>query len=103
MAEFSAGASEGMTGFLDEAGELVGETSRAVTSLLSLLMAWPEIKEMQAAEPPITRMDFHEWAKPFARCGIVSISLNDPGQLLDVCDDIHLKFAERGAPKKLAG
>jgi hypothetical protein len=99
MAEFSAGVTEGMTSFLDADGQLVGETSRA-NIYKFLLMAWPEIKELQESNPPITRNDFNEWVKPFARCGFVSI--NDLDQLLDVCDDIHLKFAGRGAPRKKA-
>ena len=98
-AEFSAGIAEGQLGLLDKDGQLVGETSRA-NIYEFLLLIWPEIKEMQESNPPTTRSDFNEWVKPFAKDGTVSI--NDLDQLLDVCDDIHLKFAGRGRPRNKA-
>jgi hypothetical protein len=98
-AEFSAGIDEGQRGFMDKDGQLVGESPRA-NIYEFLLLVWPEIKEMQKSNPPITRNDFNEWVKPFAKDGTVSI--NDLDQLLDVCDDIHLKFAGRGRPRNKA-
>jgi hypothetical protein len=66
MAEFTAGVAEGMTGFMDIDCQLVGETRRA-NNYEFLLMAWPEIKEMQEANPPITRNGFYEWVPDLTR------------------------------------
>jgi hypothetical protein len=97
MAEFNGGMEEGMANFMDQAGRLVGETSRA-NIYIFLVLFWPEIKAMQESVPAKSRADFYEWIKPFAKVGVVSIS--NPDQLNDVCDDIGLKFKGRGAPRK---
>ncbi len=88
---------KGMEGFLDDEGRCVVEHPRD-NIYWFLLLVWPEIQEMQRAQPPVTRKDFAEWLQPFAQAGFVSI--RDFDQLLDVCDDIGLKFKGRGAPKK---
>jgi hypothetical protein len=45
MTGFYKGMAEGMVGFLDESGSLVGESNRAGIYLFMLLV-WPEIREM---------------------------------------------------------
>jgi hypothetical protein len=97
FAKFNRGAIKGAAGFVDNEGRLVGETSRANVYWF-LLLAWPEIKEMQEAHPGKTRNDFYEWVKPLAACGFVS--LHSLGQLVDVSNSIGLKFARRGAPTR---
>jgi hypothetical protein len=98
VAEFNAGMAEGVSGFMDAVGKFKGESNRANVYAF-LLVAWPEIKEMQESTPPKSRTDFYEWVKPFARIGMVSIG--DLDQLHDVCDDIRLSFKGRGAPHKV--
>jgi hypothetical protein len=96
MAQLSGGIQKGMQGFLDESGQLVAEHARD-NIYWFLLIVWPEIHEMQQSGDK-TRKDFSEWIQPFASDGLVSI--RDLDQLLDVCDDIGLKFKGRGAPRK---
>lgn len=98
MKDLYAGMAEGFDGFIDEDGRLAGEPGRA-NNYWFLLLCWPEIQEMQALVPPISRNDFWAWFEPFAKAGFV----NFPGetQLMDVCDDIGLRFKGRGAPKKM--
>lgn len=96
LAKLNQGAAKGATGFMAGSGDLVGETSRA-NIYWFLLLAWPEIKQMQEARPRKTRKDFYEWMKPLAQDGLVSLLSLD--QLMDVSDRIGLKFADRGAPR----
>lgn len=95
MAELNAGVAEGIEGFLNEAGELAGESNRA-NIYWFLLLAWPEIKEMQQAAK--TRRDFAAWLEPFARAGVITAM--DLDQLYHLCGDIGLKFKGAGAPRK---
>jgi hypothetical protein len=97
FAKFNRGTIKGEAGFMDNDGKLIGETTRANVYWF-LLLAWPEIKEMQEAHPGKTRNDFYEWVKPLAACGFVS--LHSLGQLVDVSNSIGLKFARRGAPTR---
>jgi len=96
MAELSGGIQKGTQGFLDESGQFVAEHARD-NIYWFLLIIWPEIQEMQQSGDK-TRKDFSDWIQPFASEGVVSI--RDLDQLLDVCDDIGLKFKGRGAPRK---
>jgi hypothetical protein len=96
MAQLIGGIQKGMEGFLDESGQFVAEHARD-NIYWFLLIVWPEIQEMQQSGTK-TRKDFADWIEPFASAGLVSI--RDLDQLLDVCDDIGLKFKGRGAPRK---
>jgi hypothetical protein len=96
MARLSGGIQKGMEGFLDESGQFVAEHARD-NIYWFLLIVWPEVQEMQQSGDK-TRKDFSDWIQPFASGGLVSI--RDLDQLLDVCDDIGLKFKGRGAPRK---
>ncbi|MGD0814623.1 MAG: hypothetical protein ABSA83_13535 [Verrucomicrobiota bacterium] len=97
FARLTGAIEKGIGGFMDEEGQCVGESGRA-NIYWFLLLVWPEIQEMQRRRPPITRADFNEWLRPFAQCGLVSIT--DLDQLLDVCDSIALRFKGTGAPRK---
>jgi hypothetical protein len=97
MARLIEGIQKGLNGFLDESGQLAAEHPRD-NIYWFLLLVWPEIQEMQQSAVQKTRKDFADWIEPFAAAGWVSI--RDLGQLLDVCDDIGLKFKGRGAPRK---
>jgi hypothetical protein len=82
MTEYNEGYAEGWTAFLDENGQLTGETSRSETYAF-LLLAWPEIKAMLEANPRKTLSDLHEWLLPFMRVG--ASPYLDIEQLRDVC------------------
>jgi len=82
MIQLSEGYAEGMTAFLDASSQLTGETDRSNTYTV-LLLAWPEIKLMQAAQPRKTLTHLHEWLQPFMRLGIMPNL--DIEQLRDVC------------------
>ena len=97
LAQLNAGVAVGVRGFMDETGAFVGESNRA-NIYWFLLLAWPEISQMQKARPPITRNDFAAWLEPFAKADLVS--LRDVDQLHDVCDDIGLRFKKAGRPQR---
>ena len=82
MADFYKGIAQGSAGFIDENSQLVGETNRSLTYHF-LLVAWPEIKEMQAAKPRKTITDLHNWLLPFMRKGMTSAM--DVKTLRDIC------------------
>jgi hypothetical protein len=96
MAQLNGAIQQGIEGFLDESGEFVSEHARD-NIYWFLLIVWPEIQAMQQSWDK-TRKDFADWIQPFANCGMVCI--RDLDQLLDVCDDIGLKFKGRGAPRR---
>jgi hypothetical protein len=96
VAEFKAGLAEGQVGFLNNDGQLVGESNRT-SNYQFMLLAWPEIKEMLARKPVPTRTDVFEWTKPYTKAGLCSFI--DIDQFRDFCEDIKLKFAGR-TPKK---
>jgi hypothetical protein len=82
LADFNRGLAAGLNGFMDEDGQLTGETPRA-NLYWFLLLAWPEIKPMLESEPKKTMTDLHDWMLPFMRHGITSLS--DVETLRDVC------------------
>jgi hypothetical protein len=82
MEDFFKGIGQGSAGFIDENSQLVGETNRSPTYHF-LLLAWPEIKEMQGSVPRKTITDLHKWMLPFMRHGMTS--LIDVGTLRDIC------------------
>ncbi len=82
MIEFKEGMAEGMASFLDENGQLAGESPRSGIYVF-LLLAWPEIRAMLDSDPKKTLTDLHEWMKPFMRVGLTAyIEINT---LRDVC------------------
>ena len=82
MAEFHAGYAEGINSFLDENGQLAGESPRSGLYVF-LLLVWPEIKAMLESSPRKTVTDLHEWMRPFMSVGITtSVDLD---YLRDVC------------------
>jgi hypothetical protein len=97
LVALQAGMAKGMSAFVGGDGQFLGETPRA-NIYWFLLLAWPEIRDFQESKPTKTRKDFNDWICPLAASGLVSIS--DFDQLLDVCDDVGLKFKGRGAPRK---
>jgi len=83
MIQYNQGFAAGMTGFLDEHGQLVGESERSGVYFL-LLLIWPEIQAMQSAQPRKTIPDLHAWLQPFVRVGIINAI--DVDMLRDVCE-----------------
>jgi hypothetical protein len=82
MKDYNQGIAEGLAGFIDENGQLVGETNRFGTYSF-LVLAWPEIKEMQSSQPRKTITDLHKWMLPFMRHGLTSRI--DVETLRDIC------------------
>jgi hypothetical protein len=69
-ASLLAGKAEGYNSFLDVNGQLAGESGRAGIYAI-LLLLWPEIKEMQAAQPKKTLTYLYEWLQPFMQGGLL--------------------------------
>jgi hypothetical protein len=82
MTQLRDGFAEGMTSFLDETGQPVGESSRSGIYTF-LLLVWPEIKATLEASPKKTLSDLHEWMQPFMRMGITAYI--EIETLRDVC------------------
>lgn len=82
MAEFNQGMAEGVTSFLDEHGQLAGESSRSGIYAF-LLLVWPEIKVMLEASPKKTLSELHDWMRPFMRVGLTAYI--EIETLRDVC------------------
>ena len=85
MRQFHEGVAEGTNSFLDENGQLAGESPRAGIYGF-LLMIWPDIKAMLESTPRKTLTDLHKWMEPFMRVGVVN--LVDLDYLRDVCAPI---------------
>lgn len=82
LIEFNEGFAQGLTSFLDENGQLSGESNRSETYAF-LLLAWPETKAMLEATPRKTVTDLHEWMLPFMRVGVTTYL--DIDKLRDIC------------------
>ena len=82
MVEITKGMAEGMESFINNDGQLAGESPRSGIYTF-LLLAWPEIKAMLDSSPKKTMRDLHEWMKPFMRVGICTYI--DIETLRDVC------------------
>jgi len=82
MIELNQGMGEGLSGFLDEDGQLAGQSNR-LNIYWFLLLVWPEIKEMQASQPRKTITDLHEWMLPLMWAAIVANI--DIEALRDIC------------------
>ena len=83
MVDLNRGKGKGLTGFLDEDGQLAGESPRAGIYIF-LMLGWPEIKAMLESNPNKTIRDLHEWLLPFMRAGFVTFT--EIETLCDVCE-----------------
>ena len=96
MSEFSLGIADGLKGFMDETGQLVGETTRSENYFFFLIL-WPEIKAMLEESPLPTRPEVFERLRPLNEVGYICLPTID--NFNDFCESIDLKFAGR-PPKK---
>ena len=93
--EFLNGIAKGFRSFLNPAGEFAGD-KRRVEVYLALLRYWPEIAEMQQAEPPKTRKDLLDWLEKAEGQQFSE----DPKNFYTLCDEIDLDLAGPGHPFK---
>ena len=93
--EFLRGIPEGFVALVDNLGEFSGKRNRYGVFIL-LVTHWPEIAEMQKAQPPKTRRELLEWLDKQEGRQIVE----DPKQFYDLCGDIDLNLAPPGPPQK---
>jgi hypothetical protein len=96
MSEFNRGIADGIKEFMDETGQLAGESTRTGNYAFMLIL-WPEIKEMLEWEPLPDRTEVFQWVTQFHDVGLVSFP--DVDNFRDFCESIGLKFAGR-PPKK---
>jgi hypothetical protein len=95
--QFLCGIPEGFVMFLDANGEFTGKRQRFELYVL-LVMLWPEIAEMQNAQPPKTRRDLLEWLEK----GEGEELVKDQKAFYELCADIGLDLAAPGRPAKAA-
>jgi hypothetical protein len=93
--EFLCGIPEGFVGTVDTKGDFARRSLR-FELYVTLLMYWPEIAEMQKAQPPVTRRDLLEWLNKEEGREIVQ----SQKQCNDLCDDIGLTLSPPGHPRK---
>jgi len=91
--EFLQGVPEGFKAFLDLQGDFTGN-KRRIDIYFALMRYWPEIAEMQKAQPPRTRKYLLEWLEKQEEKPLVT----DPKQFYEVCDEIDLDLAPPGHP-----
>jgi hypothetical protein len=91
--EFLRGIPEGFKAFLNFQGEFVGN-KRRFESYLLLAMNWPEIAEMQKAQPPKTRKDLLEWLEKQDGKQLYA----DPKKFFELCGEIDLDMSPPGHP-----
>ena len=94
--EFLCGIPEGFSMVIDNKGEFASKTRRYDIFML-LLMAWPEIAEMQKAEPPKNA------SRPAGMVGKArgkAKLVEDPKVFYELCGDIGLDLAPPGHPQK---
>jgi len=91
--EFLRGIPEGFKAFLNFQSEFTGE-KRRVEIYFSLLRYWPEIVEMQKAQPPKTRRDLLDWLEKQEERQLVT----DAKLFYELCDEIGLDMAPPGHP-----
>jgi hypothetical protein len=100
LTHFHAGVAKGSEGFLGHSNELKGEKKIKLRDTYdTLLLAWPEIKEMMGAKPQKTRIHLWEWLRPFSHARWIEIE--DLEQLNRLCNEIKLRLKKPGAPFKV--
>ena len=95
--EFLCGLPQGFNSLLNYVGDFTGKRKRFEVFLL-LAMHWPEIVEMQKAQPQKTRRDLLEWLEKQEKKQIVT----DDKLFFELCGDIDLLLAPPGHPQKAA-
>ena len=95
--EFLCGIPEGFIALLDHRGDFATKGRRHELYFL-LLMHWPEISEMQNAQPPKTRRDLLDWLEKREGRQLVE----DAKQFFELCADIELELAPPGRPPKVS-
>jgi hypothetical protein len=93
--EFLCGIPEGFILMLDNDGGFSGQRARTELYFL-LLMFWPEISEMQKAEPPKTCKFLLDWLEKQEAKKLV----DDPKVFYGLCGEIGLVMAPPGHPHK---
>jgi hypothetical protein len=91
--EFLQGIPEGFKAVLNLRGEFTGD-KRRLEVYLALFHYWPEIAEMQQAQPPKTRKFLLDWLEKQVGAPLVE----DDKQFYEVCDEIDLDMAPPGHP-----
>jgi hypothetical protein len=91
--QFLCGIPEGFILFLDNEGEYAGQRRRTGLYLL-LLMYWPEIAEMQKAEPSKTCKFLLDWLEKQEGKQLVE----DEKQFYELCGEIGLVMGPPGHP-----
>jgi hypothetical protein len=92
---FLCGIPEGFIGLLDTEGQFAGDRGRT-KFYMTLLSLWPEIVELQKAEPPKSRRDLQQWLINERKVFIVNDDWFD-----HFCDDIGLVMKGVGRKAKL--
>lgn len=93
--QFLCGIPEGFTTFLDGEGQFTGDRGR--TKLYTALLAlWPEIVEMQKAEPPKSRRDLQRWLVDEKKV----LMVDDDDWFDHLCDEIGLVMKGVGRKAK---
>jgi hypothetical protein len=93
--EFLCGIPEGFILFLNNDGGYAGQRPRTELYLL-LLTFWPEIVEMQKAEPPKTCKFLLDWLEKQEGKQLV----DDEKQFYGLCGEVGLVMAAPGHPRK---
>jgi hypothetical protein len=93
--EFLCGIPEGFVLILNNDGGYTGQRQRTDLYLL-LLMYWPEITEMQKADPPKTCKFLLDWLEK----GEAKQLVGDEKQFYGLCGEIGLVMAPPGHPRK---
>jgi len=95
--EFLCGIPQGFVLLINYHGEFAGGRNR-LDVFLVLAMHWPEIVEMQKAQPPKTRRDLLKWLEAQENRRIVE----NEKLFFELCGDIGLSLAPPGHPQNSA-
>lgn len=93
--QFISGIPEGFRCFLRTDGEFAKQGKRTEVYFV-LLTYWPEIREMQQSQPPLTRPFLLEWLEKQE-----GKELSDEKIFSGICDDIDLDMSPPGHPFKI--
>lgn len=92
--EFLCGVADGFVMYLKPDGEFSGKRKRFEIYML-LLMRWPEVCEMQGAQPPKTRRELLKWLEEHEGKQLVE----DDKVFNELCGDIGLDLTSPGRPQ----